>query len=217
MLPTQDAPSSAVCPQAPAGDDSDNNTYDGQAAAAAAAPSGKADDSKQEGEDSQSKHKVEIHAYPLPCRICLSVDLEGCEPTWLMPHAATQSLQEEGLDLRHFIACGPHCSKPAGECATSPMQLRCGCRGGMAVAHYMCALGWLAKRKTHKCEICGQIVANIRAADILLFADDAIYLVKTNINSQSYLTYILSYLHSTACCTSPTRLSSSRCPCLACT
>eukprot|EP00898_Chlorokybus_atmophyticus_P000880 jgi/Chlat1/1793/Chrsp134S02118 len=157
MLTTHDHLSSASQPQAPAGDNSDN-IYAGQAAASSG---------KDEGEDtSESKHK----ANSLPCRICLGVDLEGCAPASLMPHAAIQSLQEEGLDLRHFMACGPHCAKRADECATSPTQLRCGCRGGMAVAHYVCALGWLAKRKTHKCEICGQIVASIRAADITLFA-----------------------------------------------
>eukprot|EP00898_Chlorokybus_atmophyticus_P000151 jgi/Chlat1/1136/Chrsp111S08645 len=149
MLTTQDDPlSSAVRPQAPAGDNSDGdndasnpNNYAGQGAAAAAATassSGKeAEDSKAAEDSEQSKHKT-----------------------------------EEGLDLRHFMACGPHCAKPAGECATSPTQLSC--RGGMAVAHYVCALRWLAKRRTHKCEICGQIVANIRTADVMLFAGRAI-------------------------------------------
>eukprot|EP00898_Chlorokybus_atmophyticus_P000130 jgi/Chlat1/1117/Chrsp111S01595 len=152
MLITQDDPlSSAVRPQAPAGDNnSDDNGYAGQAASTGAGPSGKeAEDSEQEeGENSESKHK-----------------------------------QEEGLNLRHFMACGPHCAKPAGECATSPTQLRCSCRGGMAVAHYVCMLGWLAKRKTHKCEICGQIVASIRAADIVLFAGEANHLVDINNNA----------------------------------
>eukprot|EP00898_Chlorokybus_atmophyticus_P009218 jgi/Chlat1/9298/Chrsp99S08548 len=56
----------------------------------------------------------------------------------------------------------------------------------MAVAHYVCALGWLAKRKTLKCEICGQMVANIRAADIILFAPEATHLnVNANANANA--------------------------------
>eukprot|EP00898_Chlorokybus_atmophyticus_P009219 jgi/Chlat1/9299/Chrsp99S08498 len=195
MLPTQDEPlsSAAVRPQTPAGD----NIHAGEvhaaaATAAAAASSGKeAQDSKEAENSEQSKvhtspqvetvyyHKtyvmVEPNANYLPCRICLGVDLEGCEPASLMPHAAIQSLQEEGLDLRHFMACGPHCAKPAGECATSPTQLRCGAVAAWRLAsqpnaHYVCALGWLAKRKTRKCDICGQIVANIGTVDVTLFA-----------------------------------------------
>ncbi|KAL2494847.1 RING/FYVE/PHD zinc finger superfamily protein [Forsythia ovata] len=52
-------------------------------------------------------------------------------------------------------------AKESGKCATDLMEIGCGCKGELGIAHSECAEAWFRVKGHRLCEICGETATNI--------------------------------------------------------
>uniref|UniRef100_A0A7N0T427 RING-CH-type domain-containing protein n=1 Tax=Kalanchoe fedtschenkoi TaxID=63787 RepID=A0A7N0T427_KALFE len=65
-----------------------------------------------------------------------------------------------------------HLNSDQAEFATSLIQLGCGCKGELGIAHVHCGEAWFKLKGNRTCEICGEAATNITGVGDVSFIEE---------------------------------------------
>ncbi|KAL0328913.1 UNVERIFIED_CONTAM: hypothetical protein Scaly_2323900 [Sesamum calycinum] len=74
--------------------------------------------------------------------------------------AITGKVKWDGSDRRVCRICHLN-AKESGKTSLELMELGCGCKGELGIAHSLCAEAWFRVRGNRLCEICGETAKNV--------------------------------------------------------